>query len=95
LLAVRRAGRIERPTNNMVANAGKILDAPAAYEDHRVLLKIVSDAGDVGGNLFTIGQPDARNFAKRRVGLLRSNRFDLRADAAALRIATYLECARR
>src|SRR5580658_6889436 len=50
-----RACGIERAANDVVANSREILDATTADEDHRVLLKIVTDARDIGGDLLTIG----------------------------------------
>src|SRR5918993_1430971 len=42
----------------------------AADEDDRVLLQVVTLAGDVGGDLDAAGQADAGDLAERRVGLL-------------------------
>ena len=50
-----------------------------------MLLKVVALAGDVGGDLHPVGEPDARDLAQRRVRLLRRGRVDARADPAALR----------
>src|SRR5580765_3394870 len=79
------ADRVERPADDVIANARQILDAAAANEHQRVLLQVVADAGNVGRHLDAVGQPHARDFAKRRVRLLRRLREDAHADAALLR----------
>src|SRR5437763_16459426 len=71
LLAVRDAGGVERPAHDLVANAREVLDTTAADEHHRVLLKVVALARDVGGDLHAVGEPHTRNLAKSRIGLLR------------------------
>src|SRR4051794_18326443 len=45
----------------------------------------MADAGDVGGDLDPVGEPDARDLAERRVRLLRSLREHADANAALLR----------
>src|SRR5580698_3449520 len=94
LLAVGRTGRVERTANNVIADARKIFNPPAAHQHDRVLLQVVPDAGDVGGYLFPIGQANARNLTERRVRLLRGNGLDLSADATALRVAVDFKGAR-
>src|SRR5688500_15569589 len=49
LLAVGDAGGVQRAADDVVAHAGEILDAAAADQDHRVLLEVVTLAGDVRG----------------------------------------------
>src|SRR5215470_4862202 len=71
LLAVLHADRVERAADDVVAHTGQILHAAAADEHDRVLLQIVSDAWDVGGDLDAVGEAHARDLAQRRVGLLR------------------------
>src|SRR2546423_14481842 len=80
LLAVRDAGGVERAAHDLVAHAREILDATAAHEHHRVLLEVVALAGDVGGDLHPVRQPDACDLAQGRVRLLRGRRVDTRAD---------------
>ena len=46
--------------NDVVANAGKILHTAAANEHDRVLLEVVSFAGDVGGDFEAVGQANTR-----------------------------------
>ena len=68
----------------MIADPGQILDATAADEDHRVLLQVVADAGDVGGDLEARGETDACHLAQSRVGLLRGGGVDPGAHPPSL-----------
>src|ERR1022692_414399 len=84
LLAVADALGIEGASDDLVANSGEIT-YPATTDEHDgVLLQVVADARDVGGDLDLAGQPDAGDLAQRRIGLLRGGRVDARADAPAL-----------
>src|SRR5207237_4352650 len=83
--AVGDSGGVERSADHLVADARQVLDATAADEDDRVLLEVVSLAGDVGRDLHAVRQPDARDLAQRGIRLLRRRRVDARADAALLR----------
>src|SRR5215468_6068226 len=85
LLAVLHAGGVERAADDVVANAGEILDAAAADQDDRVLLQVVPLARDVRRDLHTVGQPHARDLAQRGVGLLGRRGVHAGADAALLR----------
>src|SRR4051812_26413199 len=85
LLAVADAGGVERPADDLVAHARKVLDAAAAHEHHGVLLQVVALAGDVHRDLHRVGQAHAGDLAQRGVRLLRRSRVDTRADAAPLR----------
>src|SRR5919199_247073 len=85
LLAVADALGVQRTADDLVADAGEVLHAATADEHHRVLLQVVADARDVGGDLDAAGETDAGDLAQRRVRLLRRRRVDARAHAAALR----------
>ena len=69
----------------MVANTREILDTPPSHEHHRVLLQVVSLTGDVGRNLYLVGQPDSGDLAQSRVRLLGCRSPHLGADAPTLR----------
>src|SRR5258708_18253410 len=71
LLAVAHAVRVERTADDLVPDPGQVAHPAAADEHDRVLLEVVPDTGDVGGDLDLAGQPDARHLAQRRVRLLR------------------------
>src|SRR3954471_13850546 len=85
LLAVGDAGGVEGAAHDLVADARQVLHAAAAYEHHRVLLEVVALAGDVGGDLHPVGEPDAGDLAKGRVRLLGRHGCDAGADAPPLR----------
>src|SRR5258708_17091931 len=78
LLAAGDADRVERAADDVVADAGEVLDAAPADHDHRVLLQIVADAGDVAGHFHPVGQANAGDLAQRRVRLLGSGGVDAR-----------------
>src|SRR5687767_7523158 len=50
-----------------------------------MLLQVVADAGDVGRDFDAVGQPDARDFAQRRIRFLGRLGEDAYADTALLR----------
>src|SRR3990172_10574388 len=84
LLPIPHAGGVEGGAHDLVAHAGKVLHTATAHEHDRVLLEVVADAGDVGGDLDPGGQPDTGDLAQRRVRLLGGGRVDARADTPAL-----------
>src|SRR5438067_3410096 len=87
LLAAGDADGVQGPADDVVAHAGEVLDAAAADHHHRVLLKIVTHARDVAGDLHPVGQADAGHLAQRRVRLLGGGGVDARAHPALLRAA--------
>src|SRR5439155_11144333 len=89
LLAVCNSRRVQRSTNDMVANARKVLYTAATDQDDRVFLQIVADTGDVGCNFNPIGQTHTCNFAKGRIRLLWRRRIHAGAHASLLR--TFLQ----
>src|ERR1700740_1802228 len=58
LLTVGHAHRIQRAAHNVIAHTRKILHTAAADQHNRVLLQVVADAGNVGGDLNPVGLPD-------------------------------------
>src|SRR5258706_2505376 len=84
LAAVLDALGIQGAADDVVANAGQILDAAAADHDHGVFLEIVALARDVARDLEGVGQPHARDLAQRRVRLLRRRGVDAGAHATHL-----------
>jgi hypothetical protein len=51
LTTVFDASGIQGPTNDVVANAWKILNSSTADEDHGVFLEVMADATDVSRDL--------------------------------------------
>src|SRR5438105_10666745 len=85
LLAIADAAGVERAPDDLVADAGQVLHTAAADEHDRVLLEVVPDAGDVGGDLHARGEPDPGHLAEGGVRLLRGGGVDAGADAPTLR----------
>src|SRR6185437_14526052 len=79
LLAATDTLGVQRASDDLVADARQVLHAATADEHDRVLLQVVADAGDVGGDLDAAGEPDAGDLAQRGVRLLGRGRVDARA----------------
>src|SRR6185312_1714555 len=84
LLAVLHALRVEHAAQDVVADAGKVLHAAAADQDHRVFLQVVAFAGDVAHRLDARGQAHLGDLTQSRVRLLRGGGVDAGANTAAL-----------
>src|SRR4051812_43932730 len=85
LLAILYPLRVKHAAQNVVAHTGQVLHPAATDHHHRVLLQIVALAGNVPDHLETVGQPNLRDFAKCRVGLLRRRRVDAGTHPTLLR----------
>src|SRR5258706_2414502 len=85
LLAVLHAGRVERPTNDLVTHARKVADAATAHQDDGVLLQVVTLARNVCRDLDAAGQAHSSDLAHGGVRLLRSVGVHASADTATLR----------
>src|SRR5471032_3139335 len=85
LLAVLDALGVQHAADDVVAHAGKVLDAAAADQHHRVLLQVMAFAGNVGQRFEAVGQAHLGDLAQRGVRLLGRRRIDARADGALLR----------
>src|SRR5687768_12542001 len=57
-------GGVERAAHDVITNARQVLDSSAADEHDGVLLQIVADTRDVGGDLELVRQADPRHFAE-------------------------------
>ena len=68
----------------MVTNTGEVPNTAAADEHDAVLLKIVTDAGNVGRNLDSVGKAHTGNFTECRVRLLGGSGLNCGANAALL-----------
>src|SRR6516162_4195016 len=84
LLAVAHALGVEGTADDLVTDTRQVPHPATAYQHDRVLLQIVPDARDVGGDLDLAGEPDSGHLAQRRVRLLGRGRIDARANAPAL-----------
>src|SRR5688500_3435025 len=87
LLAVLHAGGVEGAADDLVADTREVAYPTGAHQHDRVLLEVVSDAGDVGRDLHLTGQPHTGDLAQRGVRLLRRDGVDAGADAPSLRRA--------
>src|SRR4051812_1325877 len=85
LLAVRDAGGVERPADDLVADAREVLDAAPADEHHGVLLEVVPLPRDVHRDLHLVGQAHARHLPQGGVRLLRRRGVHTGAYPALLR----------
>src|SRR6516162_1395249 len=84
LLAVAHALGVEGAADDLVADSGQVAHPAAAYQHDRVLLQVVPDPRDVGGDLDLTGEPDPRHLAQGGIRLLGRGRVDARANAPAL-----------
>ena len=76
---------VERTADDVVTHAGEVLDTTAANQNDGVLLKVMADTGDVGGNLVAIRQANTGDLTKCGVRLLRGGGTNCGADASLLR----------
>ena len=78
---------IKRTTNNVITYTGKVTNTSATDKNDRVLLKVVTDTGDVAGSFHTVGESYSGDLTKSRVRLLGGGRSNLGANASLLRRA--------
>src|SRR3990172_1938484 len=86
LAPVGHTGGIDRAADDVIPNTRQVGHAAAADENDGVLLEVVADAGNVGGDLVLVRQPYAGDLPQRRVRLLGGHRLDLDADPPPLRV---------
>ena len=75
---------IQSAADDVVTDAGQVLDTTAADQNHGVLLQVVADAGDVSGNFHTVGQANTGDLTQCGVGLLGGGGTDCGADTTLL-----------
>ena len=75
---------IQSTADDVVTDAGEVLDTAAADHDHRVLLQGVADTGDIGGDFVAVGQTHTGDLTQSGVGLLGGRGSDGGADASLL-----------
>ncbi len=85
LFAVRDSGGIKCSTDDVISNTREIPDAATTDQDHTMLLKIVTDAGNVRIDFMLIRQTNTCDFTKRGVRLLRRGGLHYCAHTAFLR----------
>jgi hypothetical protein len=83
---------VQNAADDVVSNAGKVLDTTAPYENDRMFLKVVTDSGDIGGHLHPVGEPYASDLAERGVRLLRRGGENTDANPPFLRAILERRC---
>ena len=84
LAAVRDTGGVQRTSHDVISDTREVFDSAAADEDHTVLLEIVSNSGNVGRYLDTVGQADPGDLTKSRVRLLGGDGLNRGANSSLL-----------
>lgn len=79
LFSVLNPGGVKATTHNSVTQT-EVFDATATYDDHRVLLQLVSDTGNICGDLHAVREAYASNLPDSGVRLARGHGRHLRAD---------------
>ena len=85
LHSLRHTCGIKRTADDVVTNAGQILDSSAPDKYGRVLLKIVSFAGNINRTFLLVGKANSCNLSYSRVGLFRRSRCYRKTNSALLR----------
>jgi len=85
LLTVCDALCVKGTTDDVITYTGEVTYTSASDQDHRVLLKVMTDTGDVGGSLHAVGQTNSCDLTKSGVRLLRAGGGNLGANASLLR----------
>src|SRR4026207_130780 len=70
LLSIRHTDSIESASDDVVPHTRQVLHTTATDEHNGMLLKVVTNTGDVCRDLHPVRQPDTRNFTQRRVRFL-------------------------
>ena len=76
---------IQSAADDVIADAGKVLDPAAADEHGRVFLKVVTFAGNVDRTFLLVGEPYPGDLTDSRVGLFGRGGRNRNADSALLR----------
>lgn len=85
LLPILHPAGIQGSTDNVVTNAGQVLDFPTAYQHDRVLLQIMPLTRDVRRDFHLIGKAHPGDLPKRGIRLFWRHRLHLGANAPLLR----------
>ena len=84
LLTVSNTLSIKSTADDMITYTGKVTDTAAADENYRVLLKVVTDTGNVCSCFHSVGKSYSGNLTKSRVRLLGAGCGNLCAYASLL-----------
>jgi len=87
LFAVGDTESIENAADDLVSHTWKVANTATANEDDGVFLEVVPFTGNVGGDFFSIGEPNTGHLSECRVWFFGSHRFDLQTNATFLRTA--------
>ena len=85
LLTVCNTLGIKRTTNNVITYTGQVTNTSTTDKNNRVLLKVVTDTGNVRSSLHSVGKSYSGDLTKCRVRLLRCYGSNLGANASSLR----------
>ena len=83
--AIGHASGIERATDDVITHTREILYTTTTNQHDAVLLEVVTLSGDVGVDLFLVGQTHTGNLTHCRVRLFGGCRIDTHAHSTALR----------
>ena len=75
---------VQSTADDVITHTRQVLDTAASDHNDRVLLQVMTDAGDIAPNLHAIGQTDTGDLAQRRIRLLGGHGLDRCADTALL-----------
>src|ERR1700724_1962102 len=73
---------IEGAADDVITHPRQVFDAATADQYHRMLLKVVTLAGNVARNLEAVGEANPRDLPQRGIRLLWCGRIDARAHAS-------------
>jgi hypothetical protein len=92
LFSVLNAYRIQGATDDVIPNAWEVFDPSSANEHYRVLLKVVTNSGNVGGHFNSIGQSHSGNLPKGGIRFFGSGSIDSYTDPSFLRRSRKCGC---
>ena len=85
LLTVCNTLGIEGTTDNVVTYTGQVTNTSTTDKNNRVLLKVVTDTGDIGSSFHSVGKSYSGDLTESRVRLLGGGSGNLGANASSLR----------
>ena len=79
------SGCIEGTADDVITHAWEVLNTTATDHNDGVFLKVVAFAGDVGVDLFLVGEADTGNLTHSRIRFFRGGCVNAGADTTTLR----------